>query len=393
MHIAGVVAEYNPFHNGHAYHLQKTRAMGADAVVAVMSGNFVQRGEAAILSKWARAEAAVRCGVDLVLELPLYWAASGAQNFAFGAVSTLSHLGCVQSLSFGSECGDVRQIRTVADLTQDLRVGASMRSALDRGVTFAAAREAAVRTLFGDAMADVLHSPNDTLAMEYCLAAQRCGADFDFWAVPRVGAAHDSEDGQDGFRSASAIRSALRKGGDMEHCPDAVREIWCREKAALRAPASLETLERMILSKLRSASPQEIAALPDVCEGLENRILQAASRADSLAALYDLAKTKRYTHARIRRIVLSALLDIRKADIPQDVPYIRVLGIGKRGAEILRAAKSTADLPVYTKMTQALSANEKRVFDAECRSTELYSLLLPRIVPAGAEYTTPVFVL
>ena len=208
-----------------------------------------------------------------------------------------------------------------------------------------------------------------------------------------MGAAHDSEDGQDGFRSASAIRSALRKGGDMEHCPDAVREIWCREKAALRAPASLETLERMILSKLRSASPQEIAALPDVCEGLENRILQAASRADSLAALYDLAKTKRYTHARIRRIVLSALLDIRKADIPQDVPYIRVLGIGKRGAEILRAAKSTADLPVYTKMTQALSANEKRVFDAECRSTELYSLLLPRIVPAGAEYTTPVFVL
>ncbi|MDD6062343.1 MAG: nucleotidyltransferase family protein, partial [Oscillospiraceae bacterium] len=100
MHIAGIVAEYNPFHNGHAYHLQKTRAMGADAVVAVMSGNFVQRGEAAILSKWARAEAAVRCGVDLVLELPLYWAASGAQNFAFGAVSTLSHLGCVQSLSF-----------------------------------------------------------------------------------------------------------------------------------------------------------------------------------------------------------------------------------------------------------------------------------------------------
>ena len=392
MHIAAVVAEYNPFHNGHAYHLERTRQMGADAVVAVMSGNFVQRGEAAILSKWARAEAAVRSGADLVIELPLYWATSGAQGFAWGAVSIVRHLGCVQSLSFGSECGDAERIRTVADLTQDYRVGASMRSALDKGASFAAAREAAVRTLFGDAMADVLHSPNDTLAVEYCLAAKRCAANLDLMAVKRVGADHDSAVGRDGMRSASAIRSDLRDGRAMDGCPEAMREIWCRELSAGRAPASLDCLERMVLAKLRAADSAQIAALPDVSEGLENRILQAALTADSLQSLYDAVKTKRYPHARIRRIVLSALLDVRERDIPSDVPYIRVLAIGKRGADILRLAKETADLPILTKMTVPLSDVGKRVFDAEYRSTELYNLLLPRVAPSGTELTTPIYV-
>ncbi|MBQ7547439.1 MAG: nucleotidyltransferase family protein [Clostridia bacterium] len=389
MRTAAIVAEYNPFHNGHAHHLRMTREAGFDAVFAVMSGNFVQRGEPAAFSKWARAEAAVRCGVDLVLELPVYWAASSAQQFARGAVSIIRHTGVADVLSFGSECGDADRIRKTADLLRSLLISPQL---LRSGSSFAAAREAAVRVMDNDA-AELLRTPNDTLAVEYVQAARHCGLDAALLAVPRIGA-HDG-DPFDAFSSASYIRSNLSRQIIENYCPQTSAQILLREIAAGKAPADLRLLEREILLRLRTISAEQLASVPDISEGLENRILACARSASSLEELADSIKTKRYPLARIRRILLGVLLGTDRAQIPPDVPYLRVLAIGRRGAELLRAMKKKADLPIVSKMTQIESLGEAAVhtFRAECLAGEVYALLQPQAHPAGAEWTSPITVL
>ena len=387
MRIAAVIAEYNPFHNGHAFHIQKTREAGADAVAAIMSGNFVQRGEPAAFSKWARAEAAVRCGVDLVVELPVYWATARAQRFADGAVSIAKRLGCVDLLSFGSECADSERIVRCAEVLETTDVSHALQGS---GATFAAAREAAVRAVDASA-AELLHMPNDTLAVEYAIAAKRRGASFGLLAVPRV-CAHDGEPVGD-VASASYIRRNLADGQGLSYCPPDAAAVLRREIEAGRAPADLRLLERMLLTRLRLVSAQDIAALPDVSEGLENRILSAAKSADSLESLLTAVKSKRYTLARIRRILLSFLLEVHESDVPADVPYARILAIGKRGEEVLRRIKQTADLPILAKRSNVslLGAQAQRVFSAECAAAEVYAALQPRFGAGGSEWTTPIF--
>ena len=387
MRIAAVIAEYNPFHNGHAYHLCRTRKAGADAVVAIMSGNFVQRGEPAAFSKWARAQAAVRCGVDLVVELPVYWATGRAQRFADGAVSIADRLGCFDLLSFGSECGDTARILHAAQTVASVQIPKTM---LKAGMTFAAAREAAVRA--ADASdAELLRTPNDTLALEYALAAMRRNASFDLLAVQRIGTHDGVPVGQ--IASASFVRDSLTEENVQTYCPPEAARVLLSELTGARAPADLQRLERMLLARLRLSSAREIAALPDVSEGLENRILSAAMQSDSFDALCAAVKTKRYTLSRVRRILLSFLLGMRECDVPPEVPYARILAIGERGEEVLRRIKKTAQLPILTKRTNvsSLGANAERVFRAECAASETFAALLPRMGKGGAEWTTPIF--
>ena len=396
MRIAGVVAEYNPFHDGHVYHLRRTKQTAADAVVVVMSGNYVQRGEPAVLPKFARAKAAVQCGADLVVELPVPWAIGRAQTFADGAISVFQQLGCVDRLSFGSECGDVGRIRRAASAAHSDETLALTNQLLSAGsITFAAARQQAVRQLFGNDVAEVFNGPNDTLACAYADAARRSSWAADLLAVPRIGA-HDGTycDGEN-YASSSLIRSAILRGDPLFGCPPAMQTIWDEQTRAGSAPALLSRMERAILADWRTADANEIAALPDVSEGLENRLIDAAKQADSLSAFYDLAKTKRYTHARIRRIVLSRFLRIIAFDISQNVPYIRVLAVGKNGKELLRMAKQTCSVPILTRSADIrnLDADAKRVLDMEFRAGELYALLLPKPAPSGAELQTPVFIL
>ena len=387
MRIAAVIAEYNPFHNGHAFHLKETRKCGADAVVAIMSGNFVQRGEPALISKWARAEAAVRCGVDLVVELPVFWATGRAQRFADGAVSAAIGLGCVDMLSFGSECGDVSRICRAADV---LALTAVPKDLLDTGVTFAAARETAVRAA-DESCAQLLRTPNDTLAVEYALSARRRCADFELLAVARA-CAHDGLPVGNTV-GASYIRRYLDDENTLLYCPPESAAVLRREINAGRVVRDLRALERMLLLRLRLASAQEIAALADVSEGLENRILSAAKQADSIESLCSAVKSKRYTYARIRRILLSFLLGIRERDVPDDVPYVRILAIGVRGEEVLRRIKRSGALPILSKRTNvsSLSADAGRVFAAECAAAEVYAALQQRLGAAGSEHTTPIF--
>lgn len=397
MNITGIVAEYNPYHNGHQYLTAKCREEGATHLVAVMSGNFVQRGSVAIMDKRARAKAALGDGVDLVLELPVPWAVSTAELFARGGLSVLSGLGCVNTLAFGCETADAEKLAAAADAVCDLEVHKLIKDELAGGITYAAARENAVRQLYGDEIADIISKPNNILAVEYLKAMKSLGTSFDIMPILRKGAEHDSLKENGEFSAASALRIMLERGDEkaFEFMPESSVAEFKRLEAVGRAPVAIDDSERAILSRLRMLSPDDIRKAPDISEGLENRIYDAIQTATSLEELYSIVKTKRYTHSRIRRIITALYLGIVPQDALNKVPYIRVLGFNENGREILKLAKDSASLPIIMKSSQAqeLTDYEKHIFDLECKATNLYNLATPRILPCGTELTDEVIML
>lgn len=390
MLVAGIISEYNPFHLGHAALISRTRLNGATHIVAVMSGNFVQRGEPAVLSKWARTRQALQSGVDLVIELPLPWALSGAEKFAFGGAALLDAAG-VDMLSFGSECGSVEELIKTAKALTSPSLGEAMQHELKSGSTFAGARQKAIGSLFGDEMAQFLREPNNILGIEYLKALNKLHSNVKPFTIKRVGAAHDALTSDGEIASASRIRSLIQNGGDFSSLmPKAAEEIALREIASGNAPASITAAERAILSKLRTMSRAEFATLPDISEGLENRVYAAARKATNLEEVYSLIKSKRYTHARIRRIVLSAFLGLNASMNAEPPPYLRVLGFNKRGVEVLHSIKSTTKLPIITNSSDILSLDNKakNMIELECRSTDLFALCMPHVAPCGLDMTT-----
>lgn len=397
MKVVGLVAEYNPYHNGHQYMINKCREAGATHIVAVMSGNFVQRGSVAIMDKRARAKAALLDGVDLVIELPVPWAVSTAELFARGGVSTLLGLGCVDTLAFGCETADRDLLIKAADAVCDIKVHELIKDKLSDGVTYAAAREAAVLDLYGSEIADVIKMPNNILAVEYLKAMRSLGAGFDIMPIERQGAMHDSLKENGEFSSASALRIMLERGDKaaFNFMPQSSVDEFLRLVKVGRAPVTIDESERAILSRLRMLSVEDIKEAPDISEGLENRIYNAIMSATSLEELYSIVKTKRYTHSRIRRIVTALYLGIAPSDALHKVPYIRVLGFNENGREILKAAKESASLPIIMKSSQTyeLSDYAKHVFELECKATNLYNLATPRILPCGTELTDEVIMI
>ena len=393
--ICGMITEFNPFHAGHRALIEAARLHGATHIVAVMSGSFVQRGEPAAFSKWARAEMALNCGVDLVVDLPLPWALSGAENFAFGGVSLLESLGCVDLIAFGSECGDAALLEETARSILSPAMQASLRARLQTGCTFAKARQEAVRELFGNRMAELLSSPNNILGIEYCKSLQTLGSAIRPFTIRRRGAAHDSagqiEDGQ--APSSSQIRAALRGGGLPDSLmPEKARDIALREIAAGYAPSNPALWERAVLSRLRRMTEAEFSRLPDLSEGLEHRLYEASRSAGSLEALFDSIKTKRYPHARIRRLAYSAYLGIFRDELPDKPPYLHVLGFTAQGREILKCAKISTKVPIITNFSDSLSLDKpsRHVIELESMASDLYSLSLPCIRPCGLEWTSKI---
>jgi len=389
MLTAGIVAEYNPFHLGHAYQLEQTRQAGATHTVAVMSGNFVQRGEPAIALKQARVKMALANGIDLVIELPLPWATANARSFASGAVCLLNALGVVDMLSFGSESGDVTLLKSAAEAVDSKQMNSeAIKAHLADGISFASAREAAVRELFGGTVADILKRPNDTLAVEYIRAIKNLNSAMKPYAVKRFGAGHDQTGTDSFFASASQIRKNLLNGSEyVRFLPKATAEILAKEIEAERAPADYTLLETAVLCALRMMTAEKIALAPDISEGIENRIFEAARSAVTLEQLFSLAKTKRYAHARIRRIVLHSFLGVDAADSEGLPPYIRVLGLSLKGRELLRTARKSAALPIIMKAADVFALDEraKRVFALECRAADIFALSLPKPLPCGLE--------
>ena len=382
MNTAGIIAEYNPFHNGHVYLIQKAREAGADCIVAVMSGNFVQRGEPALFSHPIRTRAALMNGADLVLQLPVIYALSGAQSFAGAGVSVLEALGCVDSLVFGSECGSTEKITEAAIALSGEEIKPLISEELSKGISFASARENALRRISPES-ADIIRTPNNILGVEYVSAIRRIGGGMKAVTFAREGAEHDSAKACGYSASASKIRENFRNGEEWrKYVPENAAELYSGAETA-----DISGIERAILYRLRTADAREISQAPDVSEGIENRIASAAVQATSLEELYSLAKTKRYSHARIRRIVLNFFLGITAKELEIPVPYIRVTGFTERGAGLIRAARETARLPIITKAAdiRLLGEEAQTVFSAECRAGDIYSLCLPGVRPCGDE--------
>lgn len=326
-------------------------------------------------------------GADLVLELPTVWAASAAESFATGAVALLRACGVVDVLSFGSESGDPAALAAAAACLDSEAYRAGLSRFLDEGMPFAACRQAVVAALLGSERAKVLSRPNDNLGVEYLRAASALGWSPQVLAVPRQGAGHDAPRPAEGFASASILREWIAAGRrDLADC--FLPAPWPEELE----PTSLSHLERALLARVRSLSQAEWALLPDsgVEEGLPARLVQAGSRALSVEEFLTLAKTKRYSHARLRRLLLWAFLGLTAADRPAAPPYLRVLGFTPRGQELLRAMKGAASLPILTKPAHARSLDGpgRRLFQLEARCTDLYGLCFSTPRPGGLEWTT-----
>ena len=387
--FSGIVCEFNPLHFGHEYLLQAAKK-NSDALVCIMSGNWVQRGEPALLSKYARARMALACGADLVAELPLPWAMAGAERFAFGAISLLHHLGCIGQLWFGSECGSSTALESLAGLLLSEELGRVLPDYLRQGMNFALARQRAVQAIAGSEAAELLQSPNNILGIEYCKALLRLHSHIRPYTVTRVGSAHDApgEVQSGAFLSASQLRALLLGGNSLQGLlPEACFQILQEEIDSQRAPADFSRLEGALIARLRMMERADFAALPDISEGLENRLYEVSRSALAAQQLYDGVKSKRYSHARIRRLVLSALLSI-PARLPDTPPYFRVLAMNENGRELLRAAARTSTLPLAIRPRDFRNAGEEidSLFQLEARSTDLYALCLPSPPACGWEY-------
>ncbi len=369
--IIGITAEYNPFHRGHEYHIRRARELvgGESAVVCVMSGNFVQRGEAAAYEKHVRAKAAAECGADLVLELPVPYALSSAERFAAAAVSIFDSLGCVDFLSFGSESGDAELLESTAELLLSREADAEIKRRLDEGLSYAAAVQAAAEGVSGRALL-LLRERNDILAVEYIKALKRLGSDIKPLAVKRSG----------DFPPASE----LRRAEDMTPAlPEKAAEIF---RAAPRSDMRL--IENAVLARLRSMTRAELAGLPDAEDGLGDRLAKAARSATGLDGLYAAAASRRFPAARIRRAVMCAFIGIEAGENRKRPPYARVLAMNGRGRQALKSADKSFEI-----ITKPSSGKNHPLMLTEARATDLYVLTLPEDRRfGGQEWTTSPYV-
>lgn len=383
MKVCGVIAEYNPFHNGHAHQLAATRAqLGAEtAMVAVMSGNYTQRGDLAILEKYRRAQTAVQCGADLVLELPLGAALSSAEGFARGGVAALDALGFVTHLSFGSECGDVQALIRAAQLLDSPACLTALRECLQKGMSYAAARQQALPE---PALADLLRAPNNTLGIEYCRAlAASCGK-MQPITIARRGAAHDNALTADGFASASLLRGFLSERSlsvCRDFLPAASHAMLEAALADGQAPIGVAALDTALLCHLRRLSAADFARFDSSDEGFHNRLAQAVAEGTCFADVCARAQTRRYPLSRVRRALLRAWLDLPLADTALPPQYLRVLAIGAQGRALLRRAANNCTLPIITKPLheKQLPAALQPALRRDALADDLYCLAAPHI--------------
>ena len=386
MRTVGIVCEYNPFHNGHRYHIARAKEeLQCGATVCVMSGAWVQRGEAAMFDKWERARAALENGADLVLELPAYIALQSAEQFALGGIRILDALGVVDAVSFGSECGNLAALQDIAavlaDQPDDWR--AALCCAMEQGMGYPAALGQAFAAVRPEIPLSALQGANNMLAAGYLAAIRRLRSGMQPHTVKRRTAGHHDRTVAGAFASGTAIRSAILEGREYRTAIPEHPPYSCTYR--------MERLEPMLLGCLRMADAARLDEIPGMEPGLANRMIAAAREATGWADYVNRAVTKRYTASRIRRQTIAAALGFRP---DAQLDYIRVLGLNRVGAAVLRAAKSKSRLPIITKTADASVAADS-MFCYESRATDLAALACdrPEKRAAGADYcTSPVMI-
>ena len=393
MKISGIVCEYNPFHNGHLHHINETKKNGATHIVAVMSGNFVQRGDVAVMDKLDRARLAVKSGVDLVIEIPVPYCLSSAEIYAKGAVFILGALGAVDELSFGSECGSVELLRETADIVEDcaLNQAEDINELLKMGYTYPKALNSILMRRSA-ASAEIISEPNNLLAIEYMRAMKKYAPRMKQFTIVRKNVAHDSMNIVNEFASASLLRESIL--GNGRNIASLMPDLWCNAVANAKENGEIgdiRRLERVILYMLRTTAPGYLTEINDVGQGLENRIY-GARMASSLDELLFTIKTKRYTMARIRRILLSSLIGITSDDLKVLPPYARILAINERGADILAKAKTVSKIPFDTSLARLAqkSPHTQRFAELEIRASDIYGLSLEQVNSAQKDYRSKI---
>ena len=403
--VLGIICEYNPFHNGHLYHLNEAKKVtNSDYSVAIISGNFAQRGEPSIVSKWAKTEMALKCGVDLVLELPVIYSISSAENFAYGATKILDSLDIVDYLAFGSECGDITILDDIVQvLIEEPKAYRTLLShELSTGVSYPKAREKALLMYLANMrrFANVLSSPNNILGIEYLKALKKQNSIIQPVTIKRQESDHNNNmiTSSSRFASGSAIRSAcLSTNIDnlQKYMPEDSFYLLedCLKKG--NCVKDLSCFDKEILYTLRKMSTSEIANLPDVSEGLEYAIKNAANSCNSVVELLTLIDTKRYTKTRLQRIFLYAILGITKDDMQLSkkiTPYIRVLGFNENGKELIsEATRRNPKLNLITSPKKFLDSssnkNLKYLLQKDIWASNVYTLGYEYESKANLDYT------
>ena len=402
--VLGIVAEYNPFHNGHKYHLEQSKKIsGCDYTIAVIGGNFTQRGDVSLVDKWKKAEMALLSGIDLVLELPVVYTTSSAENFADGAVKLLDSLKIVDTMSFGAETDDLDLLDTIADvLAKEPKEFVSLlQKELKNGESFPKAREnALLQYLKGSSQySSILKTPNNILAIEYLKALKKRKSHIEPMIIKREKTYEDAIKIKKGYASSSEIRELISEKGNVRNLiPKTTFDLL---KGTIRdgeLVLGLDTYEQEILYNLRKMSLEEIAALPDVSEGLENKIKKSANEYSSLEAVIEDVKTKRYTETRIKRILLHSLLDITQKDIDlskKTLPYARVLAFNAQGKKMISAiskqnSKLNIIISVKNFVDKSSNKNLLNMLTKDVFATNVYTLGYQSNGPANLDFTKKV---
>ena len=399
--ILGIISEYNPFHNGHLLHLQDSKKLThTDFTIAVMSGNFVQRGDTSIVDKWTKTEMALKAGVDLVIELPTLYAISSAENFAEGAIKILNGLGVVDYVSFGSEIGEISPLNDVAQVLykEPKEFSALIANQLRSGLSYPKARELAIQMYFGSSQkyTDILQNPNNILGIEYLKALKKYKSPIRPITLKRKYSDYNSADVKSGIASATAIRTMLQNNKNVHYVvPYETYDLLEDKKKSGQIIPSLSIFSKEIMYSLRKMTLSEIANLPDVSEGLENKIKTAVNTSNNLEELISKIKSKRYTQSRIQRILLYALLNISEKDMNmsrKQMPYIRVLGFNKHGKKIISAiANHNPKLQIIVSVKKFMENNSDRhlhtMMSKDIFATNVYTLGYKTGSLANLDYT------
>lgn len=411
--VLGIIAEYNPFHNGHMYHLQKAKEQsGAQYCICVMSGNFVQRGNTSIVNKWKKAEMALLSGVDLVIELPTIYSVASAEGFSLGAIKLLNNLKIVDAISFGTETSDFAALNNISSIVNEepMKYKSILNSELKKGLSFPKARENALMLYLNDNKRydNILNTPNNILAIEYLKALKKIKSTIQPIPVKREKVYYNDNVIVDEFASATAIRKLLKNEEFSEIrkvVPKSTYQILKKETELGNVVLDLSRYEKEIIYNLRRMTVSEIAELPDVNEGLEHSLKNAANYSNDITNLINIVKTKRYTVTRIQRILICALLGITKRDVgmaKKAEPYIRVLGFNEKGKELIsRINKQNPKATVITSVKKFQDKNNnnknskiyKRLLDIDIFSTNVYTMACKSESLANLDYTKNMVIL
>ena len=407
MKTVGIVAEYNPLHNGHLYHINQTKKLtGATHTVCVMSGNFVQRGEPSIIDKWQRTKLALNAGIDLVLELPFVYAVSSAEYFAYSAVKILDSCGVIDNISFGSELGSLDEIKHIANIlaNEPDEYKLLLKNALSKGVSYPKARmDALVKFCNDDKYKNIISYSNNILAIEYIKALNKLHSSIEPVTVKRLGSLYTDTEINALNASATAIRMELSKSIiDWNNIKISVPDFCMDTLSTLNKNeyVGLDCFESILLAIIRKMSPVELSDINEITEGLENKFKKAAHSSENFEELILNIKSKRYTRTKIMRILCYILTNLTKKDfnafnVNDTSQYIRVLGFNKNGKELLTKMSKVATLPIISKPTKYVELDNplaKKMFEYEIAATDLYVLGKKENRKGGQEFSQPIVI-